>query len=141
MLNAEYLKLHFFTLKCLFQRVVLKFTKFDVQQCTGCSCDKIIIYQRQSIKGRFIKCGNKLPEHQVSYHRKFYMEFRTDKTATSGGFTVEYSTEFGRKYQLCGHLHIVTCTIALTNKDNYLFCRSRPFNYCNSISAVKTMLF
>ena len=139
MSDAEYLRLQFFTLTCLF---VIKFTRFDVQQCTGCSCDKVIINQRELRKrSYFKKCGNKLPEYQVSYTSRMYMDFLTDKTETRGGFTIEYSTAFGRKYTFFGHLHIVTGTTALTTKANYTFCRSQPFNYCHSISAVKTMLF
>ena len=109
-----------------------KIHSFDVQECKGCSCDKVVIFQRELHKrGRFRKCGSELPEFQISYTKHLYMEFITDKSITRRGFMFEYSTTFGRKYH---------CVDTIILFPVHLHCPPKPIIYSAGVGHLITVI-
>ncbi|XP_053569959.1 cubilin [Bombina bombina] len=83
--------------------VELKFNSFDVEQSSSCLYDYVAVYDGSDIYspllGRF--CGNVLPTVLRSTSNNLFLVFKTDSTATTGGWKASFRQTLG-PLQGCG---------------------------------------
>lgn len=84
------------------ERVVLSFSKFDLEDCSymGMDCDVLYVYDGETSSGSCAKLlgkftGSTIPETIVSSGNALLLQFITDTGVASSGFTASYTTKSG----------------------------------------------
>ena len=74
----------------IYQRVLIYFTSFDLENC--CSCDYVKIQDGSEYYSNVSKlaCGRDLPEPVYSSGRYLYITFQSDATVRGKGFVAQY---------------------------------------------------
>ena len=74
------------------QRVLLSFTKFDIEYSSQCSYDSVNIFDGLGISAPLLSksCGDSLPSPVYSSGRYMYMRFTSDGSFSGEGFVAHY---------------------------------------------------
>ena len=70
----------------------LEFTAFDVEEGMDCSYDSVTVFDGESVTPLAKLCGTSIPRPIMSSENAMVVRFKSDGSATAGGFTVKYTT-------------------------------------------------
>ena len=81
-----------------FQRVLLRFKRFNLEYASSCQYDRVMIFDGSSalstLKGKY--CGTNVPSNFVSSSNVVFVSFTSDLSVVRPGFTIQYSIgEYG----------------------------------------------
>jgi len=77
----------------------MNFTRFDIEDCgTGCTCDKLNIYDGSSDKSTLIKsfCGHETLTSITPSGNMVFLDFQANAYNRYEGFEVHYTTVEGK---------------------------------------------
>ena len=82
-------------LTCCNEQVIhLEFTAFDVEEGVDCSYDNVTVFNGENISMRPLAtlCGSSIPRPITSSESAMVVRFKSDASATAGGFSIKYTT-------------------------------------------------
>ena len=84
---------------CFLQKVRLHFTRFDVEGCDDCECDKVNIYDGKDMSAKLIStlCGHSLPVDIISIGNTVFVYFKSDVSMEFAGFRIQYTATNGKR--------------------------------------------